>query len=186
MGNNVDWPGRGPTWLGVPALVVAVIGGLMLAEISHRQGLSQDLLANGTETVASSVQADVGSRGGIIDLQVAFRTGNGREVRTTLADGEFDDAEGMPEGQQTPAAGTRYSAPLKVVYRPSDPSRALALVDAGEWVADQHTARRARWMIAGGLAVTLIALVGLARGARRRGLAWWQWYTAAPPQPRAR
>lgn len=121
----MDWPGRGPTWLGVPALVVAVIGGLMLAEISHRQGLSQDLLANGTETVASSVQVDIGGRGGITDLQVVFRTGDGREVKTTLADGEFTDDEGMQEGQQTPAAGTRYSPPLKIVYRPSEPSVAL-------------------------------------------------------------
>lgn len=178
MGNTVDWPGRGPTWLGVPALIVAVIGGLMLAEISHRQGLTQDLLANGTETVASSVQVYVG-RGGLSNPEVVFRTGDGREIRTELANSDLDD-EGMPEGQQTPAAGTRYAPPLKIVYLPSEPSTALALVDAGEWAADQHTARHGKWMITGGLAVTLIALAGLSRGARRRGLAWWQWYTAAP------
>ncbi|GAA1543426.1 DUF3592 domain-containing protein [Kribbella lupini] len=184
MGTNVDWPGRGPTWLGVPALVVALVGVLMLAEVSHREGFTKDLLANGTETVASSVQVSVG-RGGISNPVVVFRTTDGREIRTELSDAEVNDDEGMPDGQQTPAAGTRYAPPLKIVYRPSDPTVALALVDAGEWVADQHTARRGRWMITGGLAVTLIALAGLTRGARRRGLAWWQWYTAAPPPPQA-
>lgn len=176
----MDWPGRGPTWLGVPALVVAVVGGLGLAEISHRQGFSRDLLTNGTETVASSVQVDV-RRGGISNPEVVFRTTDGREIRTALADAHVNGDEGMADGQQTPRPGTRYAAPLTIVYRPSDPSVALALVDAGEWVADQHTARRGKWMMTGGLAVTLIALAGLSRGARRRGLAWWQWYTAAPP-----
>jgi hypothetical protein len=180
VGNNVNWPGRGPTWLGVPALVVAVAGGLMLAEVSGRQGLSRDLLANGTETVASSVQVYVGGRGILSDLEVVFRTGDGRELKTALADAEVDDAEGMAEGQQTPAPGTRYAPPLKIVYRPSEPSVALASVDARQWVADRRTPGIATWMLAGGLAVVLVALVGLGRGARRRGLAWWQWYTAAP------
>lgn len=183
MGTNVDWPGRGPTWLGVPALVVAAIGGLMLAEISQRQGLSQDLLTNGTETVASSVRVDVASRGGIIDLQVVFRAGDGRQIETALADAESNDSEGMPEGQQTPAAGSRYAPPLTILYRPSEPSVALASVDAREWIADRRTPRVSRGMLAGGLAVTLVALAGLSRAARRRGLAWWQWYTAAPTPP---
>jgi hypothetical protein len=181
VGTNVDWPGRGPTWLGVPALVIAVVGVLMVTGISDRQRLSEDLRANGTETVASSVQVYVGR--GMSHPEVVFRTGDGREIKTELADAEVNDDEGMPEGQQTPAAGTRYAPPLKIVYRATEPTVALASVDIGEWVADQHTARYGRWMITGGLAVTLIALIGLSRGARRRGLAWWQWYTATPTPP---
>lgn len=178
---NVDWPGRGPTWLGVPALVVAAIGGLMLVEISHRQDFSWDLLANGTETAATSVQVDV-RRGGIANPEVTFRTGDGREIKTELADAEVNDDGGMADGRQTPAAGTRYAPPLRIVYRPAEPTVALALVDAGEWVADRRTARHGRWMLAGGLGVTVVAMAGLSRGARRRGLGWWQWWTAAPQE----
>jgi hypothetical protein len=97
-----------------------------------------------------------------------------------LADAEDNDSEGMPEGVQAPAAGTRYAMPLKIVYRRSEPSVALASVDAREWVADRKTPRRGAGMLVGGLAATLVALVLLSRDARRRGLAWWQWYTDGP------
>ena len=175
MAGTVNWPGRGPTWLGVPALVVAVAGGLMLGEVTHRQEFSRELLTAGVETVAESVQVDVGRFVGSVSVE--FRTADGRQVRTELADHEYNDTEGMAEGVQTPAAGTRYSMPLKIVYRRSDPSVALASVEAREWVADRKTPRLGAGMLAGGLGLTLVALVLLSRDARRRGLAWWQWYT---------
>jgi hypothetical protein len=184
--DGVDWPGRGPTWLGVPALVVAVIGGLMLAEVTHRQNYSRDLLTNGVETVASSVQIYVNGKGTITEPEVVFRTQDGREVTTTLVNAEVNDDEGMAPGTQTPAAGTRYAPPLEIVYQPSDPSFALASVDARAWVADRRTPRIAVGMLAGGIALTLVALAWLSRDARRRGLAWWQWYSAAPGSPRTR
>ncbi|NIK59232.1 hypothetical protein BJY22_004949 [Kribbella shirazensis] len=34
MARRVDWPGRGPTWLGVPALLAAIVGVLILTDIS--------------------------------------------------------------------------------------------------------------------------------------------------------
>lgn len=175
MAGEVNWPGRGPTWLGVPALVVALAGGLMLGEVTHRQAFSDELVTTGAETVAESVQVDVGRL--LSSVSVDFRTADGRQIRTELADHEYNDKEGMPEGVQTPAAGTRYAMPLKIVYRRSDPSVALASVDAREWVGDRNTPRLAAGMLAGGLGVSLVALVLLSRGARRRGLAWWQWYT---------
>lgn len=155
----------------------------MLAEVTHRQDFSRDLLTNGAETVASSVQVYVTGRGTIGDLDVVFRTSDGRQVQTVLADAEVNDDGGMEDGLQTPAPGTRYAPPLEIVYRPSEPSVALASVDAREWVADRRTPRQAAGMVAGGILVTLIAMLWLSRDARRRGLGWWQWYTDAPTPP---
>jgi hypothetical protein len=178
VAGRVDWPGRGPTWLGVPALAVALFGGLGLVEVTHRQDFSRELLTTGTETVADSVQVDIGRVLG--EVRVTLRTTDGRRIETTLTDHEYNDSEGMPEGVHAPAPGTRYAMPLKIVYRPSEPSVALASVDARQWVADRDTPRRDAGMLAGGLAVMLSALAWLSRDARRRGLAWWQWYTDAP------
>jgi Protein of unknown function (DUF3592) len=175
MAGKVSWPGRGPTWLGVPALVVAVAGGLMLGEVTHRQEFSQELLTTGGETVAESVEVEVGRLLG--SVTVGFRTADGRRIRTELADHEYNDTERMPDGVQTPAAGTRYAMPLRIVYRRSDPSVALASVDARQWVDDQKTPRLGAGLLAGGIGMVLVALVLLSRDARRRGLAWWQWYT---------
>ncbi|MEU4396512.1 DUF3592 domain-containing protein [Kribbella sp. NPDC023855] len=175
MTGDVSWPGRGPTWLGVPALVIAVVGGLTLGEVTHRQEFSRELLTSGGEVLAESVEVNVGRLVGPVTVE--FRTADGQRIRTDLADNETNDAQGMPEGPQTPAAGTRYSMPLKVVYRRADPSVALASIDAQEWVDDRKTPQQGVWMLAGGLGVTVVALVLLSRDARRRGLAWWQWYT---------
>jgi hypothetical protein len=147
----------------------------MLGEVTHRQEFSRELLTTGVETVAESVEVDVGRLLG--SVSVGFRTADGRQVRTELADHEYNDTEGMPEGVQPPAAGTRYSMPLKIVYRRSDPSVALASADARQWVDDRKTPRLGAGMLAGGLGLSLIALVLLSRDARGRGLAWWQWYT---------
>jgi hypothetical protein len=55
----VDWPGRGPTWLGVPALLVAIVGGLILNDILDRQAMSRHLLADGVTTRADTVELNV-------------------------------------------------------------------------------------------------------------------------------
>ncbi|HET6986431.1 MAG TPA: hypothetical protein VFI00_07430, partial [Kribbella sp.] len=100
-------------------------------------------------------------------------------VRTTLDNCE-DDRQGMPEGVQTPAAGTRYAMPLEIIYQRSDPSIALAAVDAREWLADQRTPRIGWGLVGGGSSFVVLAMVLLTIGARRRGLRWWQWYTEGP------
>jgi hypothetical protein len=180
MTRDVTWPGRGPTWLGVPALVAALVGVLILIEVLTRQGLSRDLLKSGIETTADSVQLVVYPGKGdplVEDITVKFHTADGTPAQAVLNNNE-DDPQGMPEGQQTPAVGTRYAMPLKIIYRPSDPSTVLASVDAHEWVADHETPRIGAALLAGGLAVTLLAAILLTRGARKRGLSWWRWYDA--------
>ncbi|MGZ0149406.1 hypothetical protein ACXJJ3_20245 [Kribbella sp. WER1] len=178
MTNNVDWPGRGPTWLGVPALVVAVVGGLGFAEISERQDLSRELLSSGNATVARGVQVDVvGTRDPYLEnVHVEFVAPGGRPVRAELYSWE-DNPQGMPEGSQAPRAGTRYAAPLRIVYRTSDPSVVLANVDTQRWLAQRDRWRTYGAMLVGGVLGVLSAFVLLTIGARRRGLAWWKWYS---------
>lgn len=181
MSGNVDWPGRGPTWLGVSGLVAVVVGLLMLLEFGNRVGLSRELLADGVEVVASDVQVEVDPGKGsplIGEVRVVF-TADGQQVRTVLRHIE-DDRQGMPEGVQSPAPGTRYASPLRIRYQPADPATALAAVDAQKWTADRRTPRIVSGLVGGGSVVVLSALVLLTVGARRRGLVWWKWYSAGP------
>lgn len=186
MSGRVDWPGRGPTWLGVPALVLALVGVLGLAEFTSREGLGQELLDSGARATATSVKVDVVPGKGspfIEEVQVDFPAAYGQRVHAAL-DNKEDDRQGMPEGLQLPAPGTRYAMPLQLVYRPTDPSVVLAVVDAEQWTADKETPRINIGLIAGGSILVLAAMVLLTVGARRRGLAWWQWYSDAPAQHR--
>ncbi|MFI5732617.1 hypothetical protein ACIA49_21035 [Kribbella sp. NPDC051587] len=179
MSEDVDWPGRGGTWLGVPA-VVAVLIGLALFTTSHdRQQLSRELLRGGGAAVASSVQVEVvGRRGALIErLQVGYTTGDGRQLQVNVSDYD-SDSQDMAEGVHPPAAGTRYAAPLRVVYRQSDPSVVLATVDAEKWAADANTPRYGFALLVVGAGGVVWAPVMLSQSARRRGLPWWKWYAA--------
>lgn len=181
MTRPVDWPGRGPTWIGVPGLVAVLIGVLVLVELGNRQSLSRELLADGVGTVADSVQVEVFPGKGsplIGEVRSAFATEDGRQIRTTLGNVE-DDRQGMPEGLQAPAPGTRYAMPLEIICQRSDPSVALAAVDAREWIANQWTPRIGSGLVGSGSAFVLLAMVLLTIGARRRRLSWWQWYSVA-------
>jgi hypothetical protein len=177
---SVNWPGRGPTWLGVPGLVLALVGVLGLAEVSSRQDLGRELLDSGARATVRSVQVDVAAGKGspfVAEVQVDFTTEEGRRIHAVL-DNQEDDRQGMPEGLHPPAAGTRYAAPLEIAYRRTDPAIALAVVDAQQWVADKETPRINLGLIAGGSAAVLAAMILLTIGARRRDLEWWQWYSA--------
>ncbi|MEV0284324.1 MULTISPECIES: hypothetical protein [unclassified Kribbella] len=178
MSRENESRGRWPTWIALPAVVLIVLGVLVLVDVSSRQRLSRELLDNGIETVADSVQVEVtggAGRPAISEVRVDFTAGGVDRIRTTL-DHIEDDRQGMAEGVQTPAAGTRYASPLHIVYRQSEPAKALALVDAEKWVADKNTYRLGLGLAGGGLALLLLAMLLLTIGARRRGLAWWQWY----------
>lgn len=181
MTKDVDWPGRGGTWLGVPALVALVIGLAIFLDASHRQHLSRELLHEGGKALCTSVQVEVfGGRANYIEsIRVEFPLSNGRPVQTVLASFE-DGRQGMAEGVHPPEAGTRYATPLQVVYRPSYPAVALAAVDAEKWAADVNTPRYGLALLVVGAGGVVWAPVMLSRSARRRGLAWWKWYSAGP------
>ncbi|TDD27660.1 hypothetical protein E1218_09740 [Kribbella turkmenica] len=167
-----------PTWIGVPALVLVLLGVLVLADAQSRQDLSRELLDTGIETVADAVQVEVtggAGRPAINEVRVDLTAAGADRIRTTLHD-IVDDRQGMPEGIQQPAPGTRYAMPLHLVYRQSDPSTVLALKDAQEWLDDKDAPRLGQGLIGAGLALVVLAALLLTIGARRRGLAWWQWY----------
>ncbi|GAB2665454.1 hypothetical protein [Kribbella swartbergensis] len=177
--------GLWPTWIGLPAVVLIVLGVLVLVDVTSRQRLSRELLDSGIETVADSVQVEVtggAGRPAIQEVRVDFTAGVDR-IRSTL---EYidSDRQGMPEGVQAPAPGTRYAVPLLLVYRQSDPSTVLAVADAQRWVADKNTQRLGFALLGTGLALAFLAMLLLTLAARRRGLAWWQWYTETPARHR--
>ena len=181
MQRKIDWQGRGPTWFGVTALIVAVCGALILLEVLQRQHLSRDMLEAGTFAIADTVRVDRAPGRGtstVAGVHVSFRASDGRPVDTTLIDYEY--AQGMAEGIQTPRPGTRYAAPLQVIYKPAAPQQAVAMVDARQWTADRRTPRVGAGMLAGGLTITLIAVALLSHGARKRGMVWWRWYSDGP------
>ncbi len=187
MKRRIDWPGRGPTWLGVPALIVAVCGALILLDVLQRQSLSRDLLEDGYFAIADTVWVDVAPGRGsptVAGVHVSFRTSDGRPLETPLIDYEYD-AQGMTEGIQTPRPGTRYAAPLQIIYKPAAPRQAVAMVDARQWTADRRTPRIGAGMLAGGLTITVIAAARLSLAARKRGLEWWRWYFEGPQTTRA-
>ena len=186
MSERVESPGRGPTWIAVPAVVLVLLGVLVLVDVMSRQQLSRELLDSGIETVADQVLVEVtggAGRPAISEVRIDFTAGGVDRIRTTLDDIE-DDRQGMPEGVQPPAAGTRYAMPLHIVYRPSEPSTALAAVDARKWAEDKDTPKLGLGLVGGGLALVLLAMLLLTIGARRRGLSWWQWYTETPARHR--
>ena len=49
----------GRAWIGVPALVLVLLGVLVLVDVMSRQQLSHELLDSGIETVADQVQVEV-------------------------------------------------------------------------------------------------------------------------------
>ncbi len=179
MTNDVDWPGRGGTWLGVPALVALLIGLAIFLDASHQQRLSRELLREGGKAISTSVQVEVfGGRANYVEsIRVEFATSDGRQVQTLL-EGFEDGRDGMAEGVHAPEPGTRYATPLRIVYRQSDPSVALAALDAEKWAADVNTPRYGFALFVIGAGGVAGAPVMLSRSARRRGLAWWKWYSA--------
>ncbi|GAA3590270.1 DUF3592 domain-containing protein [Kribbella ginsengisoli] len=181
MAGRVDYPGRGPTWIGVPGLVVLVIGVLIFGQTLYHRGESRDLLDHGVETGAASVRLTVysGKASPLVeDVTVTFSTIDGRSNTAVLKIKE-DDPQGMPEGEQAPATGTRYAMPLKILYDPEDPAFAIASIDAHEWATDRKDLTLGAGLLAGGGLLVILAAVLLTVGARRRGLAWNRWYSDA-------
>jgi hypothetical protein len=165
-------------------LLVAIVGGLILADILYRQSVSRHLLTDGVATTAETVQLNIYPNKGtpiVGEVVITFRGTGGQVVHAQLSDFEDDDPHGLAEeGTLPPPAGTRYAAPLAIIYDPAEPATVLAKADAQLWLADRRTPTIGIGMIAGGLVVTIVAIGLLTRDARRRGVSWWQWYVDTP------
>ncbi|MEI8409705.1 MULTISPECIES: hypothetical protein [unclassified Kribbella] len=157
------------------------MGALIFTDIHERQATSRYLLSNGISTTADSVELNVYPGKGspfVGEIFIKFRDRSSQPVQGQLLYFQDDDPHGLSEHATVPAPpGTRYAAPLTIAY---DPATVLATVDAQLWLADRRTPRIGVSMAGGGLAITLVALGLLTRDARRRGVAWWQWYTDVP------
>ena len=171
MTRRVVRPGRGPTWLAVPALIVAVCGAIILLGFLPRQHLSRELLESGTFAIAETTRVDA-ARGEVAAVRAGFYTAEGRLFETPLAD--------HLSGTESDVDGGRYAAPLQIVYKQSAPHQALALVDAQQWSADRTTPRVGTGLLAGGLVVSLVVTAPQLRRGYNRALMRWRWYVERP------
>ncbi|HZX05069.1 hypothetical protein [Kribbella sp.] len=154
----MDAVARWVSGLGVFAVIAVVFGVVSIVDDHQRRAVGRDLLASGTRTVATDVVVHVttGRSGDYLNtVDVVF---DGR--RLSLSD-NVGDAEGNDVGEHAPNAGTRYAAPLPVVYKRDDPGRLLAVADAEEFAAYPNVSGFA----AGAIALGGTVMIGL-------GVAW--------------
>ena len=97
---------------------------------------------------------------------MAFAASTGSQ-RATLTN-SLGDAQGNDLGRHAPDAGTRYAAPLKVLYKPEDPAQVIAVVDAEDFAADSATPTVAAGMISVGGTIALMVGVSAILDARLR------------------
>ncbi|NIK59228.1 hypothetical protein [Kribbella shirazensis] len=147
--------------LGVFALVATILGLVALLDIRHQRAVAQDFLDTGVEMIADQVEVAVWyGRGGdyVDEVEVTFVVATKRVVATLS--NSLGDPEGNAEGRHPPAAGTRYAAPLRIVYKPEDPSQVMALVDAEEFAADSATPAGVAGIVTIGGTTTVAIAVG--------------------------
>lgn len=168
-----------PRWasvLGIYALLATAFGVVAVLDIHHQQTVAQEFLNIGTATTADVVEIDVryGKGGSSIDtVEVTFVVATQRHLATLS--NSLGDPEGNSEGRHPPTAGTRYAAPLRILYKPDDPSQVMALVDAEDFAADTGIPSGVSGLVAiGGTTSVAIAACWLAYSrlrptGRRRG-----------------
>jgi hypothetical protein len=151
-----------PRWasvLGVFALVATLLGVVALLDMRHQRAVAQDFLDSGVATVADEVEVDVryGKGGGYIDdVAVTFVVATERHVATLS--NSLGDPEGNADGRHPPAEGTRYATPLRILYKPDDPSQVIAVVDAEYFAADTGTPSGIAGLVAiGGTTILAVA-----------------------------
>ena len=150
----------------LPAALFAICGVLVLVESLRREALGARLLDAGYFAVADTVIVDRPTGGGpVTAVRLSFPAADGRQIYTALGDHEV--VPPTPGGLQAPAAGTRYAAPLQIVYDREAPERVLAVADAQQWRADRQT----RWVAAGLIAGGLVTAVAVRRSSRPPGRA---------------
>ena len=132
-----------PRWasvLGAYTLAATVLGLVALLDTRHQRADAQDFLDTGVQTMADDVEVAVhyGKGGSYIDeVEVTFAVA-AKQHLATLSN-SLGDPESNADGRHAPAAGTRYASPLRIVYRPDDPSQVIALVDADYFDSDTAT-----------------------------------------------
>ncbi|MGZ0153517.1 hypothetical protein ACXJJ3_41070 [Kribbella sp. WER1] len=153
--------------LGAVAVLAIVFGVVAIVSTRQHRSLARDFLATGTRTVATDVVVHVetskgGDYVGWVDVEFAGQ-------RLPLIE-NLHDAEGNDVGEHAPKAGTRYAAPLAVLYKRDDPAQVMAVVDADEFAASPDLPPFA----AGALGLGGTGVIGL-------GALWW--VTARVRQP---
>lgn len=116
------------TWLGMVAAVCTGYGGIAVIELTSRADTAQDFLSSGVHAVADSVILDVQvGRGApqLADVRVEFESTGQQRIRTALA--WIDSGTPIPrdEEHQRPDPGSRYAAPLRILYLADDPPAAI-------------------------------------------------------------
>jgi hypothetical protein len=159
-----------PRWasvVGAFALVATVLGLVALVDIRHQRAVGQEYLDTGVETVADQVEVRVryGKGGSYIDaVEVGFVAGAERHLATLW--NNLGDPEGNADGRHPPAVGTRYAAPLRILYKPDDPTQVIAAVDAEDFATDSGTPSAVAGLIAIGGTILIATLAGWTASAR--------------------
>ncbi|MDX6238917.1 MAG: hypothetical protein QOG10_3732 [Kribbellaceae bacterium] len=175
---SVDQLARWVSVLGAIALGIALLGVGIFVDTRYQRAVGREFLADGVETVATEVQLHIESgKGGryVAEVEVVFPVATGGRQRTMLVNNLGDD-EGGGLGWRQPGPATRYAPPLTILYKPEDPSQAIALVDARYFAIDTETPAVALGMIVFGLTIAALVGVCLSLNARRRGRRWWSWH----------
>jgi hypothetical protein len=147
--------------LGAFALVATVLGVAALLDTRHQRAVAQDFLDTGVQTAADHVEVKVqsGKGGSYIDeVEVTYVVATKQQV--AILSNSLGDPESNTDGRHPPATGTRYASPLRIVYKPDDPSQVMALVDADEFTADDGTPAGIAAVIAIGGTTTLAIAAG--------------------------
>jgi hypothetical protein len=153
-----------PRWVtlfGVLAFVATVLGLIVLLDVRYQRAVGQEFLNAGVVTVADHVEIVVryGKGGSFIDeVEVTFSIGPERRVATLS--NSLGDPEGNAAGRHPPATGTRYAAPLQILYKPGDPSQVIALADAESFTDDTQTQSYLAGAVAIGGTATITIVVG--------------------------
>jgi hypothetical protein len=153
-----------PRWVtlfGVLAFVATVLGLVVLLDVRYQRAVGQEFLDAGVATVADHVEVVVryGKGGSFIDeVEVTFSIGPERRVATLS--NSLGDPEGNAAGRHPPATGTRYAAPLQILYKPGDPSQVIALADAESFAGDTQTESYLAGAVAIGSTATIAIVVG--------------------------
>ena len=162
-----------PRWaslLGAFAVVGMVLGLVALLDTRHQRSVGQEFLDMGIPAVADQVEVDVryGKGGSYLDEVEVTYVLAGQRRPATLSN-ILGDQEENADGRHPPAVGTRYATPLRILYKPDDPSQVMAQVDAEYFAADTGTASGIAGLIATSGTTLIAVLAGWFASARLFG-----------------